>query len=321
MRHKHPLFFVNLTFPYINPINLQNMLTSIVLAVNEFAAKKGGMRTVKSDAIWRTLAALSICATAVLLFGFGFAVKDMLYPDLLEKSEVQKVEPAETTGQSAAISLEEAAEIRVVALGDSLTKGTGDATGEGYVKEMVSGLRAEMGKPVRLLNNLAINGLQADDLAERLSSDNGFKLVLQQANLILFTIGGNDLFHSVRASNAGRQLSAYSMKGLADELHKELKSFEHVIEELHSINPNAKLVYVGLYNPFYDIKELRSGSLEVQEWNKEAYTLIHSYPNMMMVPTFDLFEGKIGDYLSDDHFHPNHQGYEQIAARIIESLN
>ena len=92
------------------------------------------------------------------------------------------------------------------------------------------------------------------------------------------------------------------------------------MELLHEINPNAHIVYLELYNPFYDIKELRDGSLEVQNWNEQAYALAHAYPNMTLIPTFDLFERTISSYLSSDHFHPNHDGYAQIAARIVQSL-
>jgi lysophospholipase L1-like esterase len=68
------------------------------------------------------------------------------------------------------------------------------------------------------------------------------------------------------------------------------------------------------------VKDLREGSLEVQEWNEQAYALIHSYPNMTLVPTFDLFERTLSRYISSDHFHPNHDGYTQIAIRIVQSV-
>ncbi|RCW51028.1 GDSL-type esterase/lipase family protein [Paenibacillus prosopidis] len=272
---------------------------------------------VKFRKLWLALAAASLCTTAFLIIGFGFVLKDMLIP-VFPKFDVKPVNPER--GAPAAPVMEETGEIRIAALGDSLTKGTGDSTGEGYVKKVVEGLMLEKGKPVRMLNNLAINGLQADELADRLADDRGFQYVLKQANLILLTIGGNDLFNSVRASNAGRKLSAYSLKGLSNRLPEAMERFERVIAELHSINANATIIYIGLYNPFYDIEELRSGSLEVQQWNKEAYTVIQSYPNMMMIPVFDLFEWNIGNYLSSDHFHPNGQGYERIADRILESL-
>ncbi len=271
----------------------------------------------KTNGLWRCLAAASLCATAILLIGFGCAVKDMLFPYRGQAANAAEPKAVRTE----AGSLEKTSEIRIVALGDSLTKGTGDNTGDGYVKQVAAGLRKATNKPVKIINNLAINGLRADQLAERLDSDKGFAYALQKANLILLTIGGNDLFHTARARNAGRKLSAYSMEGLSKELPATLERFEQIIKELYAINSSAKIVYVGLYNPFYDIKELRSGSLEVQQWNEKAYALLHNYPNMIMVPTFDLFEGKIADYLSDDHFHPNHNGYERVASRILDSLN
>lgn len=267
---------------------------------------------------WNGLMIVSICATAVLLLGFGWAVKDMLLPDL---NQMDHTEKAEEAIKPAVGTLEKASEIQIVALGDSLTKGTGDATGEGYVKRVVKGLHTELNKPVRVLNNLAINGMQADELADRLHNDNGFKYAIQQANLILLTIGGNDLFQSARAKNAGKKLTASTISSITNELPEALDHFKQVITELNIINKNAQIVYIGLYNPFYDIEVLRNGSLDVQQWNKEAYAILHTYPNMMMIPTFDLFEGKITDYLSPDHFHPNQQGYERIAARIVESLN
>jgi len=272
---------------------------------------------VKTNWLWRCLAAASLCATALLLIGFGCAVKDMLFP--YQGQAAAAVEPKGVRTEAG--SLEKTSEIRIVALGDSLTKGTGDNTGDGYVKQVAAGLRKTTNKPVKIINNLAINGLRADQLAERLDSDKGFAYALQKANLILLTIGGNDLFHTARTQNAGRKLSAYSMEGLSKELPTALGRFEQIIRELYAINSTAKIVYLGLYNPFYDIKELRSGSLEVQQWNEKAYALLHRYPNMIMVPTFDLFEGKIADYLSDDHFHPNHNGYERVASRILDSLN
>jgi lysophospholipase L1-like esterase len=255
----------------------------------------------------------------LLIIGFGWAVKDTLYPNL-EQGEVAK-EISTDAATAPAGFLKEAKEIRIVALGDSLTKGTGDHTGEGYVKQVAEGLRVQWKKPVKIVNNLAINGLRADQLADRLDSDQGFAYALKSANLILLTIGGNDLFYNARAKNTGRRLSAFSMMGLTTEIPAALKRFEQVIKELNTINSTAKIVYVGLYNPFYDIEELRGGSLGVQQWNEQAYTLLHSHPNMIMIPTFDLFEGKIAENLSNDHFHPNHQGYGKIASRILDSLN
>lgn len=48
--------------------------------------------------------------------------------------------------------------------------------------------------------------------------------------------------------------------------------------------------------------------------------IVNRDPNMTLVPTFDLFQHKLGEYLSSDHFHPNGAGYQAIADRIVQGM-
>jgi lysophospholipase L1-like esterase len=256
-----------------------------------------------------------LAATLLLVCGFGYAVKDMLWPKPVAfEGQPAPTQPPEQTG------LRGAKEIRITAIGDSLTKGTGDATGEGYVKLAAGLLKQKMGVPVVLNNNLAINGLRADQLVNLLEADKGFRLSLSQANLILFSIGGNDLFQIATGEKASEASGEVDLNRLQKQLPQGIDRLKLVFKLLHDINPNAQIVYVGMYNPFFDMKDLRIGSIQVQEWNEQAYKAMLDYPNMTMVPTFDLFERSIGRYLSSDHFHPNHDGYAAIAQRIVQSL-
>ncbi|CAH1195935.1 hypothetical protein PAECIP111893_00781 [Paenibacillus plantiphilus] len=273
------------------------------------------MRSIPSSGLWRTVSITALLSTLLLLFGFGYSVKDMLWP-----SESTYIGEDLSAKPPASAKLAERKEILVTAIGDSLTKGTGDATGEGYVKQVIPLLSEKLKVPVKLNNNLALNGQRADQLADKLAKDKGVRYSLSQANLILFTIGGNDLFQIATGQSASEATGELNMDKLQKELPKGLERLERVIKALNEINPNATIVYVGMYNPFYDLKDLKDGSLEVQKWNQQAYEMIHQYPNMMMVPTFDLFEKSIERYLSSDHFHPNNEGYAQIAARIVQSL-
>lgn len=274
------------------------------------------MQRNRSSALWRTISLTALISTLLLLFGFGYSVKDMLWPkkDNYVGEEVTPALPEQT-------SLGASKEIRITAIGDSLTKGTGDATGDGYVKQLIPLLQKKFPNvPVKLNNNLAINGLRADQLAHLLKTDKGYRYSLAQANLIVFTIGGNDLFQIANGQSANEATGELNLDKLKSELPTGISRLKTVVELLHEINPNAHIVYIGLYNPFFDLKDLRDGSLEVQNWNQQAYMLAHVYPNMILIPTFDLFERTITGYLSSDHFHPNHDGYAQIASRIVQSL-
>ncbi len=94
----------------------------------------------------------------------------------------------------------------------------------------------------------------------------------------------------------------------------------HILERLQTIHPDALIVYIGLFNPFLDVDESRATSLAIAEWNALAYTAVHANPNAIMAPVSDLFELRLDERLSSDHFHPNAEGYEQIAARLLQAL-
>jgi len=272
--------------------------------------------------LWRTIGLVSLVSTLLFLCGFVIALKDMLAPG-------ERTPFIADTGVESGSGLGAAQEIRITALGDSLTKGTGDSKGEGYVKQAVRLMKDKYNKPVKLINNLAINGLRADQLNDKLAGDKGVRLAISEADVVLMTIGGNDLFQYAQGrgeDDGDTQRSAgsngeLSLEELQVNMTEGVKRLERTIGLLHEINPDARVIYVGLYNPFYDVQELRDGSLQVQDWNRQAYAIIHRYPNMRLVPTFDLFEANIGRYLSSDHFHPNHEGYAAIAERIVQTLD
>ena len=85
-------------------------------------------------------------------------IKDQLFPSVPVQPQVTAL-PGQTPEKN---------QLRIVAIGDSLTKGVGDSTGEGYVKQVVDSLAADPDKQAELVNNLGISGLRADQLAENL---------------------------------------------------------------------------------------------------------------------------------------------------------
>nr|WP_255570414.1 GDSL-type esterase/lipase family protein [Cohnella sp. CFH 77786] len=223
--------------------------------------------------------------------------------------------PAATGG-----SLAGKPEILIAALGDSLTVGTGDATGNGYVKTAAEALAKAMDKPVRVVNNLALGGLRADQLLERLD-DTGFVNAIRQADVVMLTIGGNDLFQFATNGGSMAQGSDISPAQLESRLPEAENRLRDVLAKIRSLNGTARIVYVGLYNPFYDLERIRVEASDiVQRWNAYAHHLAVADGNATVVATYDLFESDIARFLSSDHFHPNEAGYARIADRIVQVL-
>lgn len=265
--------------------------------------------------LWRFIGSAALVCLIVLLAGFGWALKDQWYP-----STGMAVPEASLPPEASGGSLESKPSLTVVALGDSLTVGTGDATGTGYVKRTADELAKAMDKPVRVLNNLAIGGLRADQLLQRLG-DKGFVNAIRQADIVLLTIGGNDLFQFASDNGSMAQGSDIDPALLKQRLPEAEKRLQGVLAQIRRLNGNARIVYVGLYNPFYDLTDIRSdASAIVQSWNEFAHGLAVADGNATVVPTYDLFESDIGKYLSSDHFHPNEAGYERMADRIVQAL-
>jgi lysophospholipase L1-like esterase len=277
--------------------------------------------------IWRSVSIVSIVSTLLLLVGFIYAVKDVNSP----QAGKELVVPSQQLGEKDVDNIDEKKEYKISAIGDSLAKGTGDDTGSGYLKRSVEGLFKSSGKPATLLNNLGINGLTTKGLVTKLDEE-GVQYVLKQSDIIILSIGGNDLFQGAQLVSSGNgkkdetagsnipieEITAERMRSVLPIAAEQLKLS---LEKLRVINPKATIIYVGLYNPFGDIKELSSiGNEVVTTWNNLAQTTINRGEFMTLVPTYDLFSHNLGRYLSSDHFHPNAEGYQQIANRIVQGI-
>ncbi|EHB64490.1 MULTISPECIES: GDSL-type esterase/lipase family protein [Paenibacillus] len=297
------------------------------------------MRT--SSWIWRITACASALATIVLVIGFIYAWNDINYPQgepLAAGSDSGSESPSApgaVPGNGSGADQEEQAgkdedtttaqplpdHLNVTAIGDSLAKGTGDNTGSGFVRRSIDQLNGD-GRSAKLLANLAINGMTTEALLPKLD-DKGIRYALQRANVIMLSIGGNDLFQnsgllSEETDPDALEIDPVKLMALLPEASERLQS---ILQKLRAINPDARIIYVGLYHPFADLKELQiPGNIVVSTWNHSVMEIVNQDPNMTLVPTFDLFQHKLDAYLSSDHFHPNGAGYQAIADRIVQGL-
>ncbi|MCC3380992.1 GDSL-type esterase/lipase family protein [Paenibacillus farraposensis] len=275
-----------------------------------------GTRVNSSKWIWRSVGSVSIAATLLLLFGFVAAVRSIMAPEPMVST--QPINTGSSQTQSAPAAPTQTGEFRVAAIGDSLAKGTGDDSGSGFVRRAVDLLNEQEGHQARLINNLGINGLTTQGLLTKLDEP-GVAYVLKKANVIIVSIGGNDLFQGAQAAETGKEPPTLS--DLRKALPDASKRLQKVLTKVGKINPKAKIIYVGLYNPFSDLHGVKiPGNLIVTEWNLAAMAVTNQNSNMTLVPTFDLFQQNLPVYLSSDHFHPNGQGYQAIAERIAQGF-
>ncbi|CAG7648738.1 GDSL-type esterase/lipase family protein [Paenibacillus allorhizosphaerae] len=267
--------------------------------------------------LWRVVGITALLSTLLCVLGFVYAINQIMFPKPVATEAPAPQTPEEHRGEDAWAAKDR---IRIVALGDSLTAGTGDLTGKGYIGQLRDKLEKQLGKPVFVYNNFAIPGFRTADLLKDWEAKKDIAKSIGEADLVLITIGGNDLFEGGADLFGSQNGEGFNPAAAATRIPEAAKRLEQIFDRVSKANPKAKILYVGLYHPFLDLDANRAGGPIVQRWNMAAFELANKYPNITVVPTYDLFELNLNKYLYSDHFHPNQYGYERMAQRIADVL-
>jgi lysophospholipase L1-like esterase len=242
---------------------------------------------------------LSALLGVLWLFGFGWAIQDY-YGDhsrgSLQNKAVSPIKKADNRG------------LTIVALGDSLTRGTGDETGKGYVGLVTDEIKKRMNNKVTL-HNMGINGQTSAELRRQVKQGE-VQRQLAAADTILITIGGNDLFQG------GQTLMDYNPDKVGKTQSVFIRNLTSIFTDIRHVNKKATIFYLGLYNPFIELENGKETSKVVREWNNQSAAASAAFPKTVFVPTFDLFQLSVNDYLYTDKFHPNKEGYRLISERV-----
>lgn len=199
--------------------------------------------------------------------------------------------------------------IAPIILGDSLARGAGDAQGLGIGGRLDAELRRR-GIRARRTYNVAVNGARTGDLLTVLERPN-IQQLLKESNVIVVSIGGNDLWGGHDWRNAAPEQAEAVMGEVLDRI-------ESAIEKIRAANPNGRIFFVGLYNPFITAANGRQLTTLVNRWNARLLEHFGDDPEFTLVATADLFSHR--DRLALDRFHPGGEAYGLIARRIADAL-
>ncbi|SHI39390.1 Lysophospholipase L1 [Dethiosulfatibacter aminovorans DSM 17477] len=250
---------------------------------------------------WHVFILIFIIGIVVFIAGFSQALSigREVTKETVDEEDVEVEKPQEYVG-----------EYRIIALGDSLARGTGDISGEGFVGRMVESGDLNGGKPVNLYN-LSVEGMRSIELVEQVKDPQtveGFA----DADIIIISIGGNDL-RDILNESAVDQAEAFQ-----SALGAYLYNVDFILKSIRSANEGGLVVFLGLFNPGDGDDKTRN--MYLLEWNNRTWQLMEMYENTLYVPTYDLFKYNSNEYISVDGLHPNDEGYEAIAKRILGSI-
>jgi lysophospholipase L1-like esterase len=200
----------------------------------------------------------------------------------------------------------------LLVLGDSLSHGTGDPTGRGYAADVAAALGRR--GPIETVN-LAVAGAESSDLRRLVESAN-VRSLAASADVILLSIGGNDLSHSVTGAGAPTE----ALSAITAARSRLAENLRAILAALRAANPTAPIRVLGLYQPFTGSnRDARIGESLVLSWTNLIAEIALGYPNVVAVSVFDVFAGR-QDRLATDRFHPNREGYRAVADRVVQTL-
>lgn len=199
--------------------------------------------------------------------------------------------------------------LHVVALGDSLAYGAGDESGEGIAGRLEDELRARGVDAVETVN-LGVNGAQTGDVLSRVKQER-FRKQLAKADAIVLSIGANDLFRSGQSRED-------ILRAPFDVAERILGRIQSIVNELHAINPNARVLLLGGYNPVPRHQYAPLINQYLGLWDTALAGRFESDTRVAVVKMNDIVTPqRLSRY---DSFHPGAAAYREAAKRIAGML-
>ncbi|PZO95469.1 MAG: GDSL family lipase [Streptococcus pyogenes] len=221
-----------------------------------------------------------------------------------------------------------------LALGDSLTEGVGDSTGQGGFVPLLADDIADYYHVQVKHANYGVSGNTSQQILTRMQTQEPLQRDLKKAKLLTITVGGNDVLAVIRKQLTELQVSSFDQPRLAYQ-----ERLRQIIDLARKDNADLPIYILGIYNPFYlNFPEIKDMQTVVDQWNQGTKEVTKEYQSVYFVPINDrLYRGingqegideasdstkpVINDALfSQDHFHPNNIGYRIMSTAVMESL-
>ncbi|MBY0099606.1 SGNH/GDSL hydrolase family protein [Mesobacillus maritimus] len=206
-------------------------------------------------------------------------------------------------------------DLKIVAIGDSLTQGVGDETESGGYVGILNNTFEDNNLNIKI-ENYGKKGNRTDQLLKRLEKEE-IVASISKADLVFITIGANDIMKVVKSNFTNLKLELFE-----EERLDYIERLKAIFDKINEINPDTQIYLIGFYNPFElyfeDIEEL---ALIMNRWNEAGRLVTEEYENVNYIPVADLFSQRTIELLADDYFHPNTTGYKLMAKRVLENVD
>ncbi|WLR43669.1 GDSL-type esterase/lipase family protein [Bacillus carboniphilus] len=205
-------------------------------------------------------------------------------------------------------------EMLIVGLGDSLTEGVGDKEERGYIDRVKEKFEKEGHSDIELAN-YAVEGDKTTNMMKRLKEEETKKKI-EDADMIFITIGANDIMYVFK-----KNVFQLDYEKFMEDQSSYKKRLNQILSYIRDVNSNAFIVFLSLYNPFsYLVSDIPEIELIMSDYNQLSKQVVSNYNPIYFVSIDDIFNFE-PTLLSDDLFHPNEEGYSNMADRILDTIH
>jgi lysophospholipase L1-like esterase len=258
--------------------------------------------------IWFSILLLSLVGIITLSAGFYQALTITGQPSRMGDVPIVRND----TGENLRASLpKKSNSTSLLIIGDSIAKGTGDETGKGFSFYLPDDLKNQTPKEV-VANTIGIDGLRTNGLLELVRGEN-LKPALAAADLLLISIGGNDLCQISRLTGMERD------DGFRKTFDSYVAGLKSILSTIRKANGDALIIFIGLYSP--SVQNISPDDIRLLlTWNEGTQSIIEQEGRAIFIPTYDLFKLNTAKFVALDALHPNAAGYQAIANRIGKNI-
>ncbi|GAA3023185.1 SGNH/GDSL hydrolase family protein [Tetragenococcus solitarius] len=234
--------------------------------------------------------------------------------------------------------------IHYTAIGDSLTEGVGDTTQSGgFVPLVADDLQDDYSLSSVEVDNYGVAGERSDQILQRIQEDDNTQKDIAASDIITVTVGGNDIMKVIKKNIFGLSVDSFDKP-----LQKYQENLSNMMNEIRSLNENASIYVVGVYNPFYvNFPEIEDMQTIIKNWDKGTKEVVEKDENAYFVPINEVISQGTGDdaaldtnkqdssseeendlntvknkaLYEEDNFHPNTTGYQLITREVMKNID
>ncbi|WML26917.1 GDSL-type esterase/lipase family protein [Neobacillus sp. OS1-33] len=165
--------------------------------------------------------------------------------------------------------------IHHLALGDSIIRGVGAGKNENFISLFSSKLAEQTDKRIEFQNQ-GMNGITSGEL-NNLVQDGRFDKLIKDADIVTINVGGNDILRMANGQNFRTVFQSY------DQLQTTFSNnLSDITAKITSLNPNATIVFLELYNPLPSDEQMYSlADKLLPKWNLNIYEVANKIPGRL----------------------------------------